>query len=129
MDEEKIIENEVQDYVSTCKQKENLANVGKLHSWVKNVVDYEVSRYIRDINKGKKVQPQVVSEAVAKRLISHLAFLAKNNIKPENNESLVGDLIEFLFNLSQQPLLPENIQKQDNVFKLSFKNKSNATHL
>ena len=123
---EKIIEAEVQDYIFTCKQKENLANVGRLHSWVKNVVDYEVSRYIRDVNNGKKIEQHVVSDAVAKKLVSYVAILAKNNIKVENQESSVGDLLEFLFKLSEQPLLPENIQKEDNVFKLPLKNKINS---
>ncbi|APJ04033.1 glutamyl-tRNA reductase [Silvanigrella aquatica] len=119
---ENIIEEEVQDYIFTCKQKENLANVGRLHSWVKNVVDYEVSRYMRDINNGKKIEPQVISDAVAKKIVSYAASLAKNNMKIENDENTVGDLLEFLFNLSEQPLLPENIQKEDNLFKLPMKN-------
>lgn len=123
---EKIIEAEVQEYIFTCRQKENLANVGRLHSWVKNVVDYEVSRYIRDIHNGKKVEQQVVSDAVAKKLVSYAAFLAKNNVKMESDESSVGDLLEFLFKLSEQPLLPENIQKEENVFKFPLKNKSNS---
>lgn len=123
---EKIIESEVQDYIFTCKQKENLANVGKLHSWVKNVVDYEVSRYIRDINNGKKIEQYVISDAVAKKLVSYAAFLAKNNVKIENEENSVGDLLEFLFKLSEQPLLPENIQKEDNIFKFPIKNKINS---
>ncbi len=123
---EKIIEAEVQDYIFTSKQKENLANVGRLHSWVKNVVDYELSRYIRDINNGKKIDQHVVSDAVAKKLVSYAAFLAKNNVKVENDENSVGDLLEFLFKLSEQPLLPENIQKEDNVFKLPIKNKINS---
>jgi glutamyl-tRNA reductase len=122
---EKIIEAEVQDYIFTCKQKENLANVGRLHSWVKNVVDYEVSRYIRDINNGKKIEQHVVSDAVAKKLVSYAASLAKNNVKVDNDEYSVGDLLEFLFKLSEQPLLPENVQKEDNVFKFPIKNKIN----
>lgn len=123
---EKIIESEVQDYLITARQKENLANVGRLHSWVKNVVDYEVTRYLRDIHNGKKIDPNVISDAVAKKLVSYAAYLAKNNIKVENDESSVGDLLEFLFKLSEQPLLPENIQKEDNVFKLPTKNKMNT---
>jgi glutamyl-tRNA reductase len=123
---EKIIEAEVQDYIFTSKQKENLANVGRLHSWVKNVVDYEVSRYIRDINNGKKIDQHVVSDAVAKKLVSYVAFLAKNNVKVENDENSVGDLLEFLFKLSEQPLLPENILKEENVFKLPINNKINS---
>ncbi|MBX9840097.1 MAG: hypothetical protein K2X69_17495, partial [Silvanigrellaceae bacterium] len=123
---EKIIESEVQDYLITTKQKENLANVGRLHSWVKNVVDYEVTRYIRDINNGKKIDSNVISDAVAKKLVSYAAYLAKNNIKIETEESTVGDLLEFLFHLSEQPLLPENIQKEDNVFKFPIKNKMNT---
>lgn len=123
---EKIIEFEVQDYLITTKQKENLANVGRLHSWVKNVVDYEVTRYIRDINNGKKIDSNVISDAVAKKLVSYAAYLAKNNIKIETEESTVGDLLEFLFHLSEQPLLPENIQKEDNVFKFPIKNKMNT---
>jgi glutamyl-tRNA reductase len=122
---EKIIESEVQDYMFTCKQKENLANVGKFHSWVKNVVDYEVSRYIKEIHKGKKVGFHVISDAVAKKLVSYTAFLAKNNVKMENEENSVGDLLEILFKLSNQPLLPENIQKEDNILKFPIKNKIN----
>ena len=49
-------------------------------------------------------------------------FYKKNNMKIENEENTVGDLLEFLFNLSEQPLLPENIQKEDNLFKLPLKN-------
>lgn len=120
---EKIIEAEIQDYILICKQKENLANVGRFHSWVKHVVDYEMSRYVRDIKNGKKIDQNVVSDAVAKKLVSNAAFLAKNNIKIEAEESSVGDILEFLFNLSKQPLLPENAHKEGNIFKFPIKNK------
>lgn len=60
---------------------------------------------------------------MAKKLVSHVAFLARNNVKSENDEDSVGELLEFLFNLSNQPLLPENIQKDENVFKFPIKNR------
>ena len=124
---EKIIENEVHEYLITTKLKENLANVGRFHSWVKNVVDYEVTRLLRNINNGKKIDPNVISDAVAKKLVSHVAYLAKNNIRVENEETSVSDLLEFLFKLSEQSLLPENVKKVDhNVFNLPTKNKMNT---
>ncbi|WP_186645104.1 glutamyl-tRNA reductase [Fluviispira vulneris] len=118
---ELIIEGEVRDYILFCKQKENLANVGRFHSWIKNVTDYEISRYVRDIKNGKSVNPSVVSDAIAKKIVSNAAFLARNNMKPEDAESTVGDLLEYLFRLSEQPLLPENVQKEDNIVKLPVK--------
>ncbi|KAB8033239.1 glutamyl-tRNA reductase [Fluviispira multicolorata] len=123
---EKIIEEEVRDFILFCKQKENLANVGRFHSWVKNVTDYELSRYIRDINNGKVVNQSVVSDAIAKKIVSNTALLARNNIKVDGDDNSVGDLLEFLFRLSEQPLLPENIQKEDNIVKLPIKPSAKA---
>lgn len=120
---EKIIENEIQDYIFTEIQKQNLANVGKFHSWVKNVVDYEVNRYLKEINNGKKVTPKIISDAIAKKMVSIPALLAKNNIKIESETETVGDLLEFLFKLSEQPLLPGNFNKDENILKFPLKNK------
>lgn len=120
---EKIIENELQDYLFTEIQKQNLANVGKFHSWVKNVVDYELNRYFKEINQGKKIAPKVISDAIAKKLVSSPAVLAKNNNKTNSSDETVGDLLEFLFKLSEQPLLPENIYKEENLLKFPIKNK------
>lgn len=122
---EQMIHAEVQEYLFICKQKENLANVGRLHSWIKNVVDYELSRSLRDLQKGKEIDSQVVSDAVAKRLVSIAAHLAKNNIKTPNQEHSVGELLEFLFRLSEQPLLPEKNLKENNVLKFPSKHKIN----
>ena len=120
---EKIIENEVQDYIFTEIQKKNLANVGKFHSWVKNVVDYEVNRYLKEINNGKKIAPKVISDAIAKKLVSSPAFLAKNNITIDTETDSIGDVLEFMFKLTEQPLLPANIYKEDNLLKFPLKSK------
>lgn len=115
---EMIIESEVSAFVALCEQKENLASVGKFHSWLTNVVQLETERYLKQFSYGKKENPKVIADAVAKKIVSHAAQLAKANAKPDFTEYSVGELLEFLFNTSNQPLLPENQNKSNNVIPL-----------
>jgi glutamyl-tRNA reductase len=122
---EKIIEAEVQAYLFACHQKENLMNVGRFHSWVKAVVEHEIHRVFYDLNRGKKINKNAVCEAVAKKMVSHAAFLAKNNMRPLNGDNCsVADLLEFLFCLSRQPLsFRKKFYKEENVLPFSFDKK------
>jgi glutamyl-tRNA reductase len=115
---EVLIESEVSAFLALCEQKENLTCVGKFHSWLTNVINIETERYLKQLSAGKKETHKIIADAVAKKIISHAAQLAKTNSKPELVENSVGDLLEFLFNISNQPLLPENQKANSNVIEL-----------
>lgn len=115
---ERILDSEINAFHALQEQKENLSSVGKLHSWLTNVVNLETDRYLKK-HGIRSEDHHVIADAVAKKIISHAASLAKNNQKMENPDASVGEMIDFLFDVSQQPLLPENQKKEHNVIAFS----------
>ncbi len=119
---ELIIAREVQAYTALCEQKENLQNVAKMHNWLRQIINYEVERYLYDVARGKSTNPNIIADAVAKRVVSHTALLSRDNLKLDKPENSVGEMLEFLFNLSSQSLLEFTKDKQkENVIPLKIK--------
>jgi glutamyl-tRNA reductase len=99
---EKLIVDELAEFTSQQRQRENLVNIGKFHAWVRQVV-------IREITKSQKNSPQldetqigITADAVAKKLVSHPAFLARADLRIENEANSVGDVLQLLFKLSSE---------------------------
>jgi glutamyl-tRNA reductase len=99
---EKLIVDELAEFTSQQRQRENLVNIGKFHAWVRQVV-------IREITKSQKTSPQldetqigITADAVAKKLVSHPAFLARADLRIENEANSVGDVLQLLFKLSSE---------------------------
>jgi glutamyl-tRNA reductase len=99
---EKIIIEELAEFTSQRRQRENLVNIGKFHAWVRQIV-------IREINKSLRINPQldesqisITADAVAKKLVSNPAFLARADLRLENEANSVGDVLQLLFKLSHE---------------------------
>lgn len=105
MQAEAIISVEVDVFLASRKQRENLAGVGRYHTWVRQTVEHEVRRSLRgtQTTQGIQISPQIIADAVAKKLVAHAASLARADARTPAGET-VGWLFEFLFNLSAQPL-------------------------
>jgi len=64
---------------------------------------------ILEVNKSLKASPQldekqigITADAVAKKLVSHPAFLARADLRIEHDANSVGDVLQLLFKLSQE---------------------------
>ena len=124
---EHIIELEVQSYEAFNKQKENLSHVAKMHRWMKKTIDYEVNRYLYNLSLGKNIDPSVIANAVTKRIISHAALMSRTNKKLEYPAASVGDMLEFLFNLSSQNELEfKKKSHANNIVKIASKQKKSC---
>ncbi|MEN9530584.1 MAG: hypothetical protein RI932_2457, partial [Pseudomonadota bacterium] len=62
-----------------------------------------------EINKSLRINPQldesqisITADAVAKKLVSNPAFLARADLRLENEANSVGDVLQLLFKLSHE---------------------------
>ena len=94
---EKIIDNEVHAFLHELKAKQSLQSIGRLHQFVKETVLHELKR------KNGSSQ-SLIADAVAKKLVSHAATLARGN-SDVSQVLTVGDALELLFCLDNYPKL------------------------
>ncbi len=99
---EKFIQNEVLQFVKIRQQKSNLQNVALFHSWVSNMAQQEITKYLENINKKRNIDPSIVANAMAKKLVARCAQIAKNSSDVQASLPPVGDMLEFLFALSEK---------------------------
>lgn len=97
---EQIIREELAEFISQRRQRENLVNVGKFHAWVRTVVQREIIKSLRASSAFDDSQIQITADAVAKKLVAHPAFLARSDVRVENEFDSIGDVLELLFRLS-----------------------------
>ena len=113
---EEIIQAEIQNYIIKIEQKRNLKQIAQMHQWLKQTIDYEVKRHLYDLARGKNVNPEIISEAAAKKIVSHMALKTRHQHKLEKPTGTVSEMVEYLFNLSHQKekqFLKEN--SEDNL--------------
>lgn len=119
---EQIIEQELLSYSTACEQKENLANIAKMHQWIKKTIQYEVDHYHYNLSKGKNIDSTIIAGAITKKIISHAAYLSRTNKKLGGSAVSVGEMLEFLFKLSTQEELEFTKNKVlENVIPLKKK--------
>jgi glutamyl-tRNA reductase len=97
---EQIIREELAEFISQRRQRENLVNIGKFHVWVRTVVQREIIKSLRVSPAFDDSQIQITADAVAKKLVAHPAFLARSDVRVENEFDSIGDVLELLFRLS-----------------------------
>ncbi|MBM3381223.1 MAG: glutamyl-tRNA reductase [Betaproteobacteria bacterium] len=99
---EKIIVDELAEFTSQRRQRENLVNIGKFHAWVRQIVILEVNKSLKASPQLDEKQIGITADAVAKKLVSHPAFLARADLRIEHDANSVGDVLQLLFKLSQE---------------------------
>jgi len=98
---ERIIQGEVAEFISHRRQRENLVHVGRFHVLIKDIVSREIQKSLKAPNGMTDEQIIVTAEAIAKKLVSHPALLARTDGRLEPEKDSVGDLLQYLFNLDQ----------------------------
>ena len=96
---EEIVQDELTEFISHKRQRENLVNVGKFHSLVRNVVIKEISKSLRNTKSLDDPQIEITADAIAKKLVAHPALLARSDVRADSEKSAVGDLLQLLFKL------------------------------
>lgn len=105
---EKIIEDEVRFFASLRKQKENLYFVGRFHAWVRELISNELQRTARS-QSPLEDKVEVIADALAKKLVTPVATLAKEDSRLQGNLS-IGDALEQLFQLTHKRIEGKNPQ-------------------
>jgi glutamyl-tRNA reductase len=96
---EEIIQDELAEFISQKRQRENLVNVGKFHSMVRSIVIKEISKSLRSTKSLDDPQIEITADAIAKKLVAHPALLARSDVRADSEKSAVGDLLQLLFKL------------------------------
>jgi|GEM_PF-661769 len=98
---EEIISAEVSEFLSQRRQRENLINVGRFHSLVRNVVEAEIKKSLSKSQSLDESQITITANAVAKKLVAQTAQLARADVRIDSEQDTIGQALGLLFNLSQ----------------------------
>jgi glutamyl-tRNA reductase len=98
-DAESIIQSELSEFISHRRQRESLTFVGQFHVMVKEIVQKEILKSLKSSNGMSEEQILITAEAVAKKLVSHPASLARTDARLDAEKDSVGEIMQYLFNL------------------------------
>lgn len=96
---EKIIAQQTTHFFAQKDQRENLCQVGQFHQWLHSIIDVEVDKYLQQISKGKTNRHGFIAHAVAKKVVSHMAQLARQDYRTAYREHTINELVTLLFNV------------------------------
>jgi glutamyl-tRNA reductase len=98
---ESIIQAELAEFISHRRQRENLVHVGRFHALVKEIVSREIQKSMKTSHGMSEEQILVTAEAVAKKLVSHPALLARTDARWDTEKDSIGEVLQYLFNLDR----------------------------
>jgi glutamyl-tRNA reductase len=98
---ELIIQAELVEFISHRRQRENLVYIGRFHALVKDIVSKEIQKSMKTKNGMTEEQTIVTAEAVAKKLVSNPALLARTDARWEAEKDSIGEVMQYLFNLDR----------------------------
>ena len=98
---ELIIQQELAEFKSDRRQRENLARVGKFHSWVRDVAQREIQKSLKNGRTFDTEQINITADAIAKKLVAHPAILARSDYRLEGDSESIGSVMKLLFNLTE----------------------------
>lgn len=96
---ETIIQEELAEFISHRRQRENLVNVGKFHALVRTIVSKEIAKSLRNSKSLDDPQIEITADAIAKKLVAHPAMLARSDVRADGEKNSVGDMLQLLFKL------------------------------
>lgn len=96
-DAERIIGDELNLFTGVRKQRESLVQVGRFHAYVRDLVKTEIEKNTRQGLRDLNID--VVANAVAKKLVTPVASMAKADVRVEGH---VGAAVDHIFQLSEK---------------------------
>jgi glutamyl-tRNA reductase len=111
---EAIIDQELDAFSHERRQRESLKAVGRFHAWARNAALYELTRKSRHTAGLGREGAEIIAEALAKRLVTHAATLAREGIPLPPLEN-VGDALESIFRLDELKDIPVGLSPEGSV--------------